>query len=129
MKSVKKVLVSLFLAFALLARVAHADTGSAFIVLNGVTTNTTSTTYNVSKVSYIRVRAWSTAGSVADISVQGRTGVSTSEPWYVLDSTSNVDNTTGWYEYVPVTMQIRVVVQNYFSGTIYVVLETHQISP
>jgi len=120
----KKLLCIIF-AMALCSA-SFADTGSAFVVLNGVSSTGASQTINISKASFVRVQVWSNAGSTAGITIQERS--SPNAPWYTVATITDPD-ANGEYWSVPVAMQLQVNVSSYASGIINAIVETHQITP
>ena len=121
----KKFLIGvLALAIAAMPKTASASTGGSAIALNAVTTTATSSTFDVSKSDVIRVQVWSAAGSVATVQVECRSR--SDAPWFacVPSGITNPD-ATGEYWSLPLTMQVRVRVSAYTSGTISASVETH----
>src|SRR5689334_6040671 len=113
----------LALAVTILPKTAEASTGGAILVLNAVTTTATSSTVNVATSDVTRVQVWSAAGSVATAQVECRSR--SDAPWFacVPSGITNPDS-TGEYWSIPLTMQVRVRVSAYTSGTISAAVET-----
>lgn len=131
----KRLRVALVAAALLLgAGLARADVGSAETIINGATVDT-SVERNVSKAASVGIQVWNTAGgsAVAVVTIYGRacpgTGVTTcAAPWFPLLTVNNPD-ARGEYWSVAQTMRLKAEVSGYLSGTIFVVLETHSVSP
>ena len=149
----KRILLGLVLG--LLAVVtADADVGSALVVIGpghtsspacatGLcdgTADSTSGTFDVSKVTYIRVQFYCTTGPCTNVlTVNGRSKANSAAgvapPWMPLISCTNV-TTAGVcadgsiaYINVPVTMQFQITQTGTGAGTAAAILETHTVTP
>lgn len=125
-----KKLLSVLAMVALFALPLNADIGSSLVVLNGVTAQGVSPTIDISGASFVRVQVWSSAGATGTVLLQVRSTRNNQTPvgpWFTV-ATITDPNTTGEYWSVPVSMNLRVNVSSYASGTIFAVVESHQIS-
>lgn len=147
--------ICLFLAaIAMYAFPAKADTGASVIILGpghtaspacaaGVcdgTADSTTGTFDVSKVTYIRVQFYCTSGPCTNVlTVNSRSKSNTptgvAPPWIPLISCTNVttsgicaDGSQAYYN-IPVTMQLQVVQSGTGAGTAAAILETHLVTP
>lgn len=133
---------------------ADADIGSSIVVLGpghttspacvsggcGGAADSVSGTFDVSKVTYIRVQFYCSAGPCTNVlTVNTRSKVNSTAapapPWIPLISCTNV-TTAGLcadgsiaYINIPVTMQFQLVQSGTAGGTSVAILETHQVTP
>lgn len=115
------VLVSLSL---LLARPAEASVPMARADASTSWTSTGSTiAYAIASADTIRVQVWSSAGSVATVTIDVRS--SGTAPWYTVATISN-PSTSGEYWSIPRSIDVRVNVSAYTSGTISANLEAYR---
>ena len=113
---------------------AKADVGSALMIVNGATgniPNASATVVDTSKVSFIRAHVYSAAGSTAVVKLRQRS--TSSAPWEISATVTDPsgpdsEGEGGEYWILPVGMQFSATVTGYSAGTVFVVLETHQIS-
>jgi hypothetical protein len=121
----KRAITVALLVLALASPKVDADVGSSFVILNAVSADSDSATYDISKASTISAQVWSTAGSVGIVRLQTRSNAAA--PWFTVTTITD-PSTTGEYWSIPLSMQFRADLSGYGSGNITVVLETHQIT-
>jgi hypothetical protein len=93
------------------------------LVLNGVTSTSTSASVNATKFPSIDAQIWSASSSVATVLIECRSYTDPA-PWFPCYTINNPD-ATGVYYTLPRAYQYRLRVSVYGSGTIYGTLITY----